>query len=462
MRPPAIAIVILAGAAASAVAQPVEHAGGPQPAARAAMERITPVNVRATVDRLAAFGTRHSLSETNDPQRGIGAARAWIKRELEEYARVGGGRMVVSLEEFEAPKGPRVPAPVMMANVVAVIPGTMPEAAGRRYYIIGHYDSMPGDVMDAKADAPGANDDGSGTTVVMEVARALAGHPCEATVVLVCTVGEEQGLIGAKYHADRAAAEGADIRAVLSNDIVGDPWGPGGDQSRATPGLVRVFSEGLPRNAGAQELARIRGLGAEGDSPSRQLARYVAEVARAENTTVKPMLVFRLDRFLRGGDHSAFNDAGFAAVRFTEVDEDYRRQHQYVREEAGPDGAMVRIGDLPEAVDETYLANVARLNVATVVHLANAPSPVRNARIVTAMLENQTTVRWAPSPEPDVAGYEVVWRATTAAEWEHSRDVGKAMEAVLDVSKDNFFFGVRAYDREGYRSPVSFCGAGRE
>jgi hypothetical protein len=434
----------------------------PPPTAREVMAAISSDHIRATVDRLASFGTRHTLSDTTSPTRGIGAARQWIKSELDSYSQKQGGLLQVSFEEFEAPPGPRIPEPHPVANIVAILPGSMPEAAHRLYYVVGHYDSMPGDVKDPQADAPGANDDGSGTTAVMAIARALAGKPLESTVVFLCTVGEEQGLVGAKYHADQAAARKADIRAVLSNDIVGDPLGPGGDESKSTPHLIRVFSESLPRNPTAQQLTQLRNLAAESDSPSRQLARYIAEVAEIEHTAVRPMLIFRLDRFLRGGDHSSFNEAGFAAVRFSEVHEDYRRQHQYVREETDDRGETVLMGDLPQFVDADYLTNVARLNAAALVHLANAPSTPTNARIITAKLEYTTTLRWDKSPEPDTAGYEILWRETTSPTWQHTRDVGNITEATIDESKDNYFFGVRAYDKDGYRSPSAFPTAAKE
>lgn len=449
------AAVLFAAATAQAVAQPTV----PRDLAAA----ITPQYIRATIDKLPTFGTRHSLSDATSPTRGIGAARNWIKAEFESFNTPGDGepgKLRVAFEEFEPPVGGRISKPTAFVNVVAVLPGTLtPE---RRYYVVGHYDSMPSSVMDPQTDAPGANDDGSGTTAVLAIARALARHPQESTIVFLCTVGEEQGLVGAKYHAESAAGRNEDIRAVLSNDIVGDPWGPGGDKSRATMNLIRVFSEGIPRSPSAQQLASIRTLGAESDSPSRQLARYIAEVALKEDTAVKPMLVFRPDRFLRGGDHSAFNEAGFSAVRFTEVHEDYRHQHQTPRVEKDAEGNDVRYGDLPEHVDAEYLANVAKLNAVSLIHLANAPSVPSRARIISARLEYTATIRWDASPESDVAGYEIVWRDTTSPTWTHSKDVGMATEAVIDESKDNVFFGVRAYDKDGYRSPVAFPAASRE
>ncbi len=431
------------------------------PTAKDVMSGIDVGYVKATNQKLVSFGTRHSLSDPTNPTRGIGAARTWMKSEFESYNGDATGKLQVSFEEFEPPVTGRVSKPATFVNVVAVLPGTMPEAAGRRYYVVGHYDSMPSDVMDPNTDAPGANDDGSGTTAVMAIARAMARKPCESTIVFLCTAGEEQGLLGARYHADQAAARKEDIRGVLSNDIVGDSMGPGGDPSMRTPTLIRVFSESIPRNPSAEKLQSIRSLSSECDSTSRQLARYIAEVADREKTVVRPMLVFRQDRFLRGGDHSAFNDAGFTAVRFTEVHEDYRHQHQTPRKEV-VDGKEVQFGDLHEFVDCDYLANVAKLNAATLVHLANAPSVPGKVRVITAKLEYWTTLRWDKSPEPDVAGYEVVWRDTTSATWQHVEDVGDKSEATIRQSKDNFFFGVRAYDKDGYRSPVAFAGAAKE
>jgi len=455
-------MISVAGLALSASAQ--EIPGGPSPEAAKVLERISPQSLRVMNHKLVSFGTRHTLSAA-EGDRGVGAARRWIKSHLESFnvpTKDGEpGKLEVSFEEFTAPKGMRVPAPLATANVVAVLRGSNPESTNRMYYVVGHYDSMPTDVMDATSDAPGANDDGSGTVAVMEIARALAETPLESTVVFLCTVGEEQGLVGARFHAEAAAGRKADIRGVLNNDIVGDPWGPNGDRAQATPTLIRVLSEGLPRNPTAEQVAAIRQTSSESDSPSRELARYIVDVAKRERTVVQPMLVFRQDRFMRGGDHIPFNDAGFAAVRFTEVHEDYRHQHQTPRIEK-VDGKDVQFGDLPDSVDFEYLANVTRLNAAVLVNMANAPSSPANVRIITAKLDITTTLRWRGSPESDVAGYELVWRDTTSPVWQHARDVGKVTEVTVPESKDNFFFGVRAYDRDGYRSPVTFAGASKE
>jgi len=457
----------------AAWAQPLP--GTPTPA-KQILPTISATNLRGYDEKLVSFGTRHTLSDPKSETHGVGAARLWIKSQLESFnkdAGQGAGKLEVSFEEFTAPKGRRIAEPTATANVMAILPGTMPEAAGRRYYVMGHYDSMPsphfnpetkdaGFVNDPETDAPGANDDASGTIAVMEIARAMAHHPCEATIVFLCTVGEEQGLIGAEYHAKKSASEHEDVRAVLNNDIIGDSMGPMSDPSRATPGLVRVFSEGLPRLLPAEQLAKMRLLSSESDSPSRELARYIVDVAHKEGTAVQPMLVFRQDRFLRGGDHEPFNESGFAAIRFTEVSENYNHQHQTPRTEPGPDGKPIEYGDLIKFVDFDYVANVARLNAATLINLANAPSSPTNVRIVTAKLETTTTLRWEKSPEPDVAGYEVVWRDTTSPTWQHAKDVKDTTEVTLDENKDNLFFGVRAYDKDGYRSPVSFAGADKK
>jgi Zn-dependent M28 family amino/carboxypeptidase len=467
---PAALLASGAIACGSALAQGPDSTHDSTPRALPAQPRETAARIsepecRRIVDALAAFGTRHTLSDTASPTRGIGAARNWIRDELTRSSRAGGGRMRVEFESFDLPPGPRVPNGATVINVVAVLPGTMPEASRRAYYVVGHYDSRASEGLDADADSPGANDNASGTAVVMEIARVLADQPLESTVVFLATAGEEQGLLGAKAHADKMASTKAySIMGVLNNDIVGDPYGEtwGGTRDPADRAVVRVFSEGLPRNASAEQLSQIRSLGSEVDSSNRQLARYVAEIADLERTAVRARVTYRLDRFLRGGDHTPFSEAGFPAVRFTAPREDYARQHQDVRTVVGNDGEPIRYGDTPEFVDAGYIADVARLNATVLVHLASAPSPPTSVRMLTAELTTNTTLRWTASPEPDTAGYEVVWRATTSPTWDHARDIGNTQEATIDLSKDDWFFGVRAYDRDGYRSPVVFAGAARE
>lgn len=428
----------------------------PPPDVEAMLAKVDPQRLHAVVDSLAGFGTRHTLSSTEPDDRGIGAARRFLEAELRAIGSGGDARLQVELDVHRVePDGRRIDRAVDVVNVVAVLPGSMPEAAHRRYYVIGHYDSRASDVMAPDADAPGANDDASGVAVVLELARVMAAHRYDATLVFMATAGEEQGLIGADRHARAAREADVDIRAVLNNDIVGDPSGPSGALHDAH---VRVFSEdGIPADGDPQAIARVRALSAHGDSASRQIARHIDALAAWHGLSVRPQLIMRPDRFLRGGDHTAFNRAGYPAVRFTEVEENYDRQHQDPRHEDER-----RFGDVPEHVDATYLAGVARLNAAALAHLANAPSSPPNTRIVTAELTNDTTLRWEPSPEPDVAGYEVVWRRTTAAQWEHARDVGDRTESTLALSKDDWFFGVRAYDHDGYRSPASFANVAQQ
>jgi len=453
--------VVLCG---SCLAQPVS-VPPPIPFVQERVEELSGERAKGYIASLVEFGTRHTLSESESEARGIGAARHWLKSKLESF----GGHLEVRFDPHSIPPGRRLPDGAEVVNVVAVLPGMMPEAAERRYYVMGHYDSRASSAMDAETDAPGANDDASGTAVLMEMARVLADQELDATVVFMGVAGEEQGLYGARAHANNLAAEGVNVAGVLNNDIVGDPTGPLGQSGRDE---IRVFSEGIPlslltdpgedADRGRARERQIRGLsltrlyGAENDSPSRQLARYIAEIAVREQTAIRPRLIFRADRYLRGGDHTPFNENGYPAVRFCEVYENYTRQHQDVRVEEG-----IRYGDRLEYVDAGYVGDVAELNLAALIHLANAPSRPGNARIIVAELTNDTTVRWEPSPEPDVAGYEVVWRETTSPVWQFSRDVGDVTEATIELSKDNWLFGVRAYDDEGYKSPVVFPVAAR-
>jgi Zn-dependent M28 family amino/carboxypeptidase len=393
--------------------------------------------MKRDVDTLAGFGTRHTLSDATSKDRGIGAARTWILAELRSAA--SGTRMRVELDPHVQPAdGKRIPRDTDITDVVAVLPGAMTEAAARRYYVVGHYDSRTTDVMDSTSDAPGANDDASGVAVLLELARAMAREHFDATIVFLATAGEEQGLYGAKLHARAASDAGVDVRAVLNDDIVGDP--SGGDSK-----TVRVFSEGLPLAATDGGIEEIRRLAAESDSPSRELARFVAEVAESTHVAMRPRLVFRSDRFLRGGDHLAFAELGYPAVRFTTPAETYARQHSP--------------GDLPSFVDGSYMADVARLEAEVLARLADAPAPPEEARLVTADLTNDTLVRWKRCIEPDVAGYEVVWRDTQSPTWQSAKDVGAVEEARLSLNKDDFLFGVRAYDKGGLRSPVAFAKA---
>ncbi len=417
----------------------------------AALQQVSADRIRANIEKLVSFGTRSTISAQDSAAiasgRGVGAAREWIKSEFERYAKECGGCLEVKTDTFTEPAADRIPQPIEITNVYAVLKGTDAENAKRVVLVTGHYDSRNSDILDTKADAPGANDDGSGTAVSLECARVLSKLKFPATIIFLTVAGEEQGLNGSRHFAQMvnekmAKEQGWRLEAVLNNDIVGGDKSAEQDHS-----VVRIFSEGLPAAATEQEIKRIRGLGGENDSASRQLARYIAEVSQAYDAGVKPMLVFRLDRYLRGGDHYSFNQQGFAAVRFTEFREDFHHQHQNVRTENG-----VEYGDLAKFVDFDYVAHVGRLNAATLASLAAAPAPPANVHLLTKDLENDSTLTWESSPGGLASGYEVLWRATTSPEWEHAEKVGNVTRATLKLSKDNVIFAVTAVDVHGHQS----------
>jgi len=416
------------------------------PQIAAALQQISAQRIQANIEKLVSFGTRSTIS-AQDPAsiaagHGIGAAREWIKSEFERYAKDCGGCLEVKTDSFTEEPTERIPKATQITNVYAVLKGTDAVNAKRIVLVTGHYDSRNSDTLDVSGDAPGANDDGSGTAVSLECARVLSKMKFPATIIFLTVAGEEQGLNGSHHFAQMAKEQGWDLEAVLNDDIVGGDKSAEQDHS-----VVRVFSEGVPAAATEQDLRRIRGLGGESDSGSRQLARYIAEVGRAYDAGVKPMLVFRLDRYFRGGDHYSFNQEGFAAVRFTEFREDFHHQHQNVRTENG-----IEYGDSLRFVDYDYVARVARLNAATLASLASAPAPPGNVHILTKDLENDSTLTWEASPGGLASEYEVLWRATSSPEWEHSQKVTGATRVTLKLSKDNVIFGVRSVDRAGHRS----------
>ena len=410
----------------------------------AALREVSSARIRADIASLVGFGTRSTLSAQDAAAiasgRGIGAAREWIRSQFEQYSTACGGCLEVSSDAFTQPPGERIAQPTAITNIYAVLKGSAPLAAARVVLVSGHYDSRNSDNADVEHDAPGANDDASGVAVSLECARVLSRLKFPATIVFLTVAGEEQGLYGSEHFARMARAHNWNIEAVLNNDIVGGDRSPGQD-----PKLVRVFSEGLPHAADDRQLQQLRERGLENDSSSRQLARYVAETAQRYHTGITPLLVFRLDRYLRGGDHLAFNEQGYAAVRFTEYRENFDRQHQTVRTERG-----VAYGDTLEHVDVDYVARVARLNAATLATLAAAPAAPAQVSILTSRLENESTLEWQPSP--GASGYEVLWRATSSADWEHAQSVGSLTRTTLPLSKDNVIFAVRAVDAHGLRS----------
>lgn len=409
---------------------------------------INPRNIENTIRKLVSFGTRNTLSDQNDPNRGIGAARDWLYAEFMKAAQRSGGRMTVEKQTFEQPKAARVPQPTLLTNIVATLKGTQAESTNRIYVVSGHYDSMCREPTDAKCDAPGANDDASGTAAVLEMARVMAAYSFDATIIFMTVPGEEQGLLGATHFAEEAKKSNMDIEAMFTNDIIGSSLGGNGVRDART---VRVFSEGVPSNETTQEATTRRSVGGENDSASRQLARFIDETTRRYVPSMKVWMIYRRDRYGRGGDHQPFLERGYAAVRFTEPNENYQHQHQNVRIENG-----IQYGDLPQFDDFNYIANVARVNAASLAALASAPARPKNVTFPNS-LSNDTPIKWDNNQEPDIAGYEIVWRDTTAATWTNSLAVGNVNTYTMKgMSKDNYFFGVRAIDKEGNRSQVTY------
>jgi Zn-dependent M28 family amino/carboxypeptidase len=362
----------------------------------------------------------------------------------------------VDLDTFDQPASPpRVPQPLQLTNVVATLPGT-DEDSGRTLVVSGHYDSVNSVFLDVTGSAPGADDDASGVAAVLELARVLSHYKFRATIVFLAVTGEEQGLHGSTHWAQAAKARDADIEAMLDNDIIGSSRSEAGVVDRTS---VRLFAQGIPPTAKPDDaqLALLR-LGGENDTPPRELARSIRDIASQYVPSMKVHVIYRADRYLRGGDHLPFLDNGYAAVRFTEPAEDFRREHQNVRVENGD-----TYGDTPDHVDFAYTADVARVNGAALAVLARAPAPPAGVQIETARLENDTTLRWAAAKDDSVAGHRVVWRETTAPFWEHELMVGKDVNRVAmpGLSKDNVIFGVEAVDAAGHASPAVFPTARR-
>ena len=456
---PALVALALALCAPLCPAQEMAQGQGPAPRLASdphadshiaeAIRQVSAERIRQTIEKLVSFQNRSTISAQDEASikagTGIGAAREWIKAEFERYSKECGGCLEVKTDSFTEQPADRIPKPTEITNVYAVLRGSDAEQAKRIVLVTGHYDSRNSDTLNGTDPAPGANDDGSGTAVSLECARVLSKAVLNkikfpATIIFLAVAGEEQGLNGSKHFAEMAKQQAWKLEAVLNNDIVGGDRSPQQDAS-----VVRVFSEGLPAVASEAEIRRIRMLGGESDSTSRELARFIADVGRSYDAGVKPLLIFRLDRFLRAGDHYSFNQQGFAAVRFTEFREDFNHQHQTPRTENG-----IEYGDLPKFVDFNYVAHVARLNAATLASLASAPAPPANVKMQTKDLDNDTTLTWEPSA--GAAAYEVVSRSTKAPDWEYVQTISSGTRATLKVSKDNVIFGVRAVDAAGHRS----------
>ena len=426
-------LLVAGGLAAPALA--IEH----RPAAA-----VSAAELRRTIATLVGFGTRHTLSDQASPMRGIGAARAWAAGRFAAIAADCGGCLTVEQPE-QIVEGKRIARPTRLVDVLAVQRGTTDP--DRVVVIAGHIDSRNSDPLDAVNDAPGANDDGSGTAAVLEAARVLSRRKFAATIVYAVLSGEEQGLYGGKLLAATARARGWRVEADLNNDIVGNTTGSGGQKDAAT---VRVFSEGTKATETPEQANARRYNGGEVDSPARQLARYVAALGPAAGLKVE--MVFRTDRYSRGGDQVPMLEAGYPAVRLTERQEHYDRQHQNVRVENGR-----RYGDTLDGVDFAYLAKVTRLNVAALAALAAAPAPPAGVTIDGAVSAD-TVLKW--QAVPGAARYVVWWRKTTSPTWQFSRGVGSDTTATLKgIDIDSWFFGVSAVAVDGSASPVVFPGA---
>ena len=471
--------IALACVAASAQPDFIRHstpvaAAAADPAIARAVASIKPSQIHQTIEKLVSFGTRSTLSSMATdlpPGQGVNAAADWIAEQYDAISRECGGCLEVKRDTFTAdpadtssgPWARRIPKPTRITNVYAILRGSDPEQAKRMVLVTGHYDSRNSNILDDHGTAPGANDDASGVAVSMACARALSKLKFPGTIVFVAVAGEEQGLVGSGHLAKLAKDEGWQLEAVLNNDIVGGNTTPG--DTLQVKDRVRVFSEGVPVTATPEEERRIRALGKENDSPSRELARAIEDTARtyfSGRGAEKPFTAFlvnRPDRYLRGGDHSSFNREGFAAVRLTEWREDYNHQHQNVVEPP-PGSDKPVLGDLIRFVDFNYVAQVARLNAATLATLAYAPGEPQKLVIVNKMTENDTTLTWEPPVGGGVAHYDVLWRETTSPNWQYVKKVpaeqtsGGQVTVTLPISKDNVIFGVRAVDAKGHRGLV--------
>jgi hypothetical protein len=442
----------------------------PERELRQILNEINRNNIEAIDQKLVSFGTRHTESSQTDPNRGIGAAINYVFQTLQGYAANSGGRMTVELQTYHQPPVPgRIlnPNGVDITNVVATLKGSVtPE---RIYVVSGHLDSRNTIVTNAIDDAPGADDDAAGVAVIMELARVMAKHNPESTIVFTAVDGEEQGLFGSANQATLYKAAGANIEGMFSNDIMGASAAENGVRD---PHRLRLFTEGVPTTLlpsvippttppltgrlltldQATALQLLTLTGGENDSQSRQLGRFVKSVAENEETDMKVWIIYRRDRYLRASDHVSYQMQGYPAARFTEPNENFAHEHQNVRVENG-----VQFGDLIDFVDFDYTTRVAKVNACALWSLSQGPGTPKNVKIVAIVLTNDTTLTWDANTDPDLAGYEVVWRETTQEDWTNAIPVGNVTTVTLPLSpKDNFQFGVRAVDKDGHHSPVAF------
>jgi hypothetical protein len=414
------------------------------PEIEAMVKEVSPDSLRSYINKMVSFGTRNTLSSTTDKARGIGAARNWVLSKFNEFAKASNGRLTAFVDTITyMPDGRRIDHPINLGNVVATLKGTDPKD-NRIFIISGHLDNMRTNVMDSTGDAPGANDDGSGSAAVLECARIMSKRSFPATIIFVTVSGEEQGLLGATYMARKAKTENWNIEAVLNNDIMGS--NNTSETNIIENTKVRVFSEAFSIQDTGRRALTIRQLGLENDGKARQLARYVKEVGERYVDNLQVVMVYRNDRFLRGGDHTPYVENGFAAVRITEMNENYYHQHQNVRVENG-----IQYGDLPEFMDFEYLRKNTAMNLCNLANLAKAPWMPDSVRIETRRLTNYSSISWKAPRAGKVKGYYVLMRETTSPVWQRKMFT-TATEMTLPYSKDNYFFAVQSIGEAGNES----------
>ncbi len=423
------------------------------PEIEAMVKEVNSDSLKSTIYSLVSFGTRNTLSTQGNKTTGIGAARQWVLNKFNEFGASAGGRLTAYIDTITyLPDGKRVNRPIILGNVVATLKGTDPNDK-RIFIMTGHMDNMRTNVMDSVGVAPGADDDGSGTAAVIECARVMSRHSFPATIIFVTVCGEEQGLLGAYYMAKKAKKEDWKIEAVLNNDIMGS------NNSNETNIIdntrIRVFSEGLSVLDTGRLAMQIRSLGLENDGRSRQLARYIKEIGERYVDNLQVMMIYRNDRFLRGGDHTAFVEQGYAGVRFTEMNENFTRQHQDIRKENG-----IQYGDLPEFIDFEYLRKNTALNLSNLSNLAKAPAVPEEVKVDVKKLTNNSFLYWKKPKTGNVKGYYVLIRETTSAVWQ-KKIYTTGLEMSLPFSKDNYFFAVQAITDAGNESLPVIPAVGR-
>lgn len=417
------------------------------------VKEVSADSLQSYIKQMVSFGTRSTLSSVTDPKRGIGAARNWVLSKFNAFAKQSGGRLTAYLDTVTIPADKRrVDTAVLLGNAVAVLKGTDPEDK-RIFLISGHLDSRRTNVMDKTGDAPGANDDGSGSAAVIECARVMSKHGFPATVIFVTVSGEEQGLLGANFMASKAKKENWNIEAMLNNDIMGS--NNSSETNIIDNTRIRVFSEGLPAFETEKNAKNIRSLGLENDGKTRQLARYVKEIGERYVENLEIMMVYRNDRFLRGGDHSPFVENGYAAVRITEMNENYYHQHQDIRKENG-----IQYGDLPEFMDFEYLRKNTAMNLSNLANLAKAPAMPEEVKVEVRNLGNYTDLNWKAPKTGKTKGYYILMRETTSAVWQKKFFTAQTSYR-LPYSKDNYFFAVQAVNETGNESLPVVPGVGR-